>query len=72
MTTEKPACYNRPAYRDRVVVQEGWAPTHDGFSRIPIMKSIPDQMSKGCQQWGPLGCAKIGNWNCDGCKWKPE
>jgi hypothetical protein len=64
--TDHPKCYNRPPYQDHVYVQNGW--TEDGRR---IMAYIPDDMSKGCPQHGPLGEATLKKWNCEGCRWKP-
>ena len=70
----KPSCYNRPAYKDSIFVQDGWKKAKAGKAiiRLPLMKLIPDPMSKNCQQWGPMGEAKLKNWDCQGCRWKPE
>lgn len=72
--SERPKCYNRPAFPDHEVVQNGWfdIPVFPGVSyRVPYMVRIPNPMSKGCQQHEPFGEARRNGWNCDGCKWKP-
>lgn len=69
-----PNCYNRPPFKDTVEVQDGWSPIYnaDGYTRN--MKTIPDPMSKGCQQHSPLGEATLHGWDCAGCRWlsRPE
>ena len=66
----KPDCHNRPDYLDTVTVQDGWRIAGD--SRAPIMRTIPDPMSKGCQQHSPHGAATIYGWDCAGCRHLPE
>lgn len=62
----KPACFNRPAFRDTIVVQDGW--TEDGRRN---MVEIPDPMSKTCpQNKPPFGEAYIQGWDCVGCHHK--
>lgn len=70
----KPTCYNRPAFLDRRTVQDGYERPIGNMSAVivPRMVTIDDPMSKGCQQWGRLGEARMHGWDCDGCKWKPE
>lgn len=64
----KPACFNRPAYRDTLMVQDGW--TEDGRR---IMREHHDLMSKTCpQNTPPFGEAYIQRWDCDGCAHAPE
>ena len=65
----KPSCYNRPDFQQFAQVQNGW--TEDG-KRITAF--VPDNMSKGCQQHGPMGEATLHpeQWACDGCRHKPE
>lgn len=69
-----PPCHNRPPFQDSRLVQDGWELVNlDGaMTQMPVMKLIPDEMSKGCQQHGPLGEATLRGLDCDGCKWKPE
>lgn len=72
MTT--PACFNRPPFSDTVAVQDGWCAQllpFAGKTRVPRMITIPDPMSKGCQQHGPKGEATLHGWDCRGCRWKP-
>ena len=64
---DKPACYNRPPFAASRLVQDGWNLV-GGRNTI----EIPDNMSKGCQQWGELGEARLKGWDCAGCKWKEE
>ena len=73
-TTSKPLCYNRPPAADTRRVQDGWTLVEfeGALTQIPVMLTIPDNMSKGCQQWGPLGEARLKGWDCDGCRWKTE
>ena len=66
----KPDCHNRPDYADTVTVQDGWRTDVD--TRAPIMRIIPDPMSKGCQQHSPHGAATIYGWDCAGCRHLPE
>lgn len=63
----KPACFNRPAFKNTVVVQNGW--TDDGRRN---MVEIVDPMTKTCQQHGPLGEATLHGWDCAGCAHAPE
>lgn len=76
----KPNCYNRQAFKDTVIVQDGWiyevveiGPSGTMRTRKPRMVEILDPMSKGCQQHGPKGEATLypEQWDCDGCRWKP-
>jgi hypothetical protein len=78
----KPSCYNRPDFKDTVIVQDGWVSTKPVMdvsgslwqrSRVPAIVEIPDPMSKGCQQHGPMGEATLHpeQWACDGCIHKP-
>ena len=62
-----PKCYNRPDFRLYAEVRLGW--TEDGRR---ITASVPDPLSKGCQQWGELGEARLKNWNCGGCRHYPK
>ncbi len=62
-----PKCYNRPDFLDHVEVCRGW--TDDGRR---ITAYVPDPMSKGCQQWGELGEARLKNWDCGDCRHRPE
>lgn len=74
MSDTKPACFNRPPFKDTAIVQDGWywqILPFVGKTRIPHMTEIPDPMSKGCQQHSPLGEATLHGWDCDGCRWKP-
>lgn len=64
---DRPSCYNRPAFRSKITVQHGW-----NIDNKRHMITIDDPMSKGCQQWGPLGEASIHKWNCAGCNWLPK
>lgn len=70
----KPRCFNREPYRDTVEVRDGWEDVCVGgyWIRAPRIIEIPDPMSKGCQQHGPKGEAKLHGWDCEGCRWKPE
>ena len=61
----KPNCYNRAPYKSTAMAQDGW--TEDGRR---IVVEVPDNMSKGCQQWGAKGEARIHGWDCDGCRWR--
>lgn len=65
----RPSCYNRPAFKHFTVVPIGW--TVDGKRDTAF---IPDSMSKGCKQHGPMGEATLHPeaWDCVGCEWKPE
>ena len=67
----KPNCYNRPPFKDTVLVQDGWMWRE--MTRLPRMVEIPDPMSKTCQQHGPMGEATLHpeKWDCAGCCWKP-
>ena len=74
----KPDCHNRPDYADIVKVQDGWEQVqvhdiygHDVDTRAPIMRTIPDPMSKGCQQHSPHGAATMYGWDCAGCRHLP-
>ena len=74
----KPDCHNRPDYADTLTVQDGWEEvritTNLGRvidSRVPIMKTIPDTMSKTCQQHSPHGAATLYGWDCAGCRHLP-
>lgn len=73
-TTSKPLCYNRPPFAEARLVQDGWELVEiDGaLTQVPVMVLIPDNMSKECQQWGPLGEARLHGWDCDECEWKEE
>lgn len=73
MATELPRCYNRPAFKDTIRVQKGYFKENGPFNGARKMVQIPDPMSKGCQQHGPMGEAHLHpeDWNCVGCKWKP-
>lgn len=75
----KPICFNRPDCLDTVTVQDGWENVkvrdiHGRVvdTRVPVMRTIPDPMSKTCQQHSPHGAATIYGWDCDGCKHEPE
>ena len=75
----KPNCHNRPDYLDTVTVQDGWEDvritTNMGRvidSRVPIMKTRPNPMSKECQQHSPHGAATMYGWDCAGCRHLPE
>lgn len=65
----KPACYNRPPFKDYLAAPIGW--TDDGRRD---MAYIPDEMSKTCQQHVALGEATLHplDWDCVGCEWMPE
>ena len=65
----KPDCHNRPDYADTVEVQDGWR--RAGDTRAPIMRTIPDPMSKTCQQHSPHGAATLYGWDCAGCRHLP-
>ena len=75
----KPDCHNRPDYADTVTAQDGWRKAHvrdvatdELFeTRLPIMRIIPDPMSKGCQQHSPHGAAMLYGWDCAGCRHLP-
>ena len=68
----KPNCFNRPAYKDTVEVQDGWRyVTVLECFRAPNMITILDPMSKTCQQHSPHGAATIYGWDCEGCKHEP-
>lgn len=79
---ERPKCYNREPYKDKVMVQDGWLNSkhiqHPFLppvaSRVPLMKEIADPMSKTCKQHGHMGEAALHpeKWACGGCKWRPE
>ena len=76
----KPNCFNRPDIADTVEVQDGWRTGRfitgaDGESfqtRAPIMRTIPNPMSKECMQHTAHGAATIYGWDCEGCKHEPE
>ena len=75
----KPNCFNRPAYKDTVEVQDGWdhvkiRDIHGRVvdTRVPAMKTRPNPMSKQCMQHTSHGAATIYGWDCDGCKHEPE
>ena len=75
----KPDCHNRPDYADIVTVQDGWEDvritTNMGRvidSRVPVMKTIPDPMSKECMQHSPHGAATLYGWDCAGCRHLPK
>ncbi|RKP44734.1 hypothetical protein [Pararobbsia silviterrae] len=68
MSTIAPyACQNRPAPRDRIVVQNGWETMladHGRMqTRLPVIEIVPVQMSKEC------GYARgtPGDARCSGC-----
>lgn len=65
----RPRCHNRPPFNDTVQVQDGW-----NLVGGRVLKAIPNPMSKGCKQHGPMGEATLHpeQWACDGCEWKPE
>lgn len=61
----KPPCFNRPAYKNAVIVPDGW--TEDG--RRKMLLDL-DPMSKDCPLIKPpFGEAYLQNWDCDGCHW---
>lgn len=75
----KPSCYNRPPFKTSVKIQDGWLNTYmidaslqTEQVRIAHTKYIPDHMSKGCQQHGPMGEATLHpeDWDCAGCRWE--
>jgi hypothetical protein len=65
----RPRCYNRPPFVDTLLVPNGW-----NLAGGRVIEAIPDSMSKGCQQHGPMGEATLHpeQWACGGCVWKPE
>lgn len=65
----KPNCFNRPDYKDHLIVQDGWGWLKiKGLSfKVPIMKTIKNVMSKDCKQNDEGGAAKRYNWDCDCC-----
>ena len=74
----KPTCYNREPYTDTVTVQDGWTPERLMYlndwsavsTRLPLMATIPDPMSKGCASIKPpFGEAIVQGWDCSGCRW---
>ena len=69
----KPACYNRPPFKDFREVQDGHHQPVPNMSAVVVPRTIiiDDPMSKDCKQWGELGAARLGNWDCDGCRWRP-
>ena len=68
----KPSCYNRPPFKGSLLAQDGWkTDLLDSSLRHAQMKLIQHTMSKDCRQWGELGEAKLHQWDCDGCRWKP-
>ena len=73
-TIGKPSCYNRPPFASSRLVQDGWklGELFGITTRTPERLMIPDNMSKTCQQWGPLGEARLKGWDCAGCRWKEE
>lgn len=60
-----PPCYNRPAFKQQVNVQNGW--TEDGRRNMIIME---DNMTKYCHQTTPpFGEAHLHGWDCGDCRW---
>lgn len=72
----KPPCFNRPPYKDTIVVQDGWINQEFPFigkTRTPRMVEIDDPMSKACQQnKPPFGEAYRMGWDCEGCRWREQ
>lgn len=77
----RPRCHNRPPFKDTVIAQDGWVYEivrllggGEAQTRSPIVKEVPDPMSKECQQHGASGEATLHpeDWDCAGCVWKPE
>ena len=75
----KPNCHNRPDYADTVTVQDGWEQVqmhdihgHVVDTRVPVMRTIHNPMSKTCQQHSPHGAATMYGWDCAGCRHLPE
>lgn len=62
----KPTCHNRQPYAETVTAQNGW--TADGRRR---MVTLPNAMSKDCQQHSRFGAAILNGWDCSGCRWRP-
>lgn len=61
-------CNNREPLNDLVTVQTGWRETVSlgSPSRVPVLKSIPDPMTKDCQYTKTaIGQADAG---CQGCR----
>lgn len=73
----RPKCYDRPSFKDTILVPYGrlaqYNSTLHARETTPLLKYIPDPMSKGCKQHGPMGEATLHpeDWNCEGCKWRP-
>lgn len=62
----KNGCYNRAPLRTSVTVQDGWISS--GPSRVPVMQTIANPMTKGCQYTkSVLGQQDKG---CEGCSWR--
>jgi hypothetical protein len=68
MTARRHGCYNRQPLRDGHMVQNGWREAIAGSnaSRMPVMRYIPDPMTRACQYAiSPEGQADTA---CDGCR----
>lgn len=57
-------CHNRPEYKTRVVVQDGWF--MDGVTRVPKMISLPFRNSAQCNYTHTSLCQA--DERCKGCK----
>lgn len=62
--SDKPKCFNRPHFHDKIRIQDGWH--EDGRANFVI---IPQPMTKNCHQnEAPFGEAYIHGWDCEGCE----
>ena len=62
-------CHNRQPLVSTVIVQSGWTELDANlrdrtFSRYPVLREIPNPMSKDC-----LYSQTTVDARCDGCKW---
>lgn len=70
-TRVHPKCYNRKDYHETLTVQDGWLYNPElGLERtkLPRLVTIPNAMTKHCQQWGSYGAGRLYKWDCRGCR----
>jgi hypothetical protein len=66
---KKPACYNHPPFKEKLVVQNGYYEREERGApvRIPKYEYVDHVMTKSCQ-WSILNNSPA----CKGCKWKAK
>lgn len=75
--TDKHPCFhfNRDPFPEHVSVPDGYVVILDRdtrtVTRVQRMTTVPNPMSKECQQWGEFGWARIQGWDCTECQWYP-